>query len=234
MLPLLHEFIQYLTRRKVQITFDDPVRTEPVSVLLGCDRGTPIDRYYIENFLKSNSSSIKGRVLEIADSSYSRRFGDGSITKYEVLHTTDNHKATIVGDLTNPATLPENAVDCFICTQTLQFIFDIQKAISGAHHLLKPGGVLLATVSGISQISRYDMDRWGDYWRFTTASVKCLFEPVFKGGIEIEAFGNVLAATAFLQGLAVEDLPDRSLLDHRDPNFQSLITIVARKSQDAP
>jgi SAM-dependent methyltransferase len=127
-------------------------------------------------------------------------------------------------------TLPENAFDCFICTSTFNFIFDVQKAVEGAHHLLKPGGVLLATVAGISQISRYDMDRWGDYWRFTSASVKRLFEPVFKGGLAIESFGNVLAATAFLQGVAVEDLPEKTLLDQQDPDYQMLITILAKKS----
>ena len=102
--------------------------------------------------------------------------------------------------------------------------------MAGAHFLLKPGGVLLATVGGISQISRYDMERWGDYWRFTTASIQKLFEPVFRGGIELETYGNVLAATAFLQGIAVEELPDRTLLDEHDPDYQLLITIVARKA----
>jgi SAM-dependent methyltransferase len=230
LVALLHDIINYLTRKKVQVIFNSLESTRPVSSLLGCDRGTPIDRYYIENFLRKNSRHIRGSVLEIADSSYSRRFGGDRVTRFEVLHATSgNRKATIVGDLTAPATLPENAIDCFICTQTFQFIFDINEAIAGAHQVLKPGGVLLATFSGISQISRYDMDRWGDYWRFTTASVNRLFEPVFKGGVEIESFGNVLAATAFLQGLSVEDLPDRSLLDHNDPDYQSLITIVGRK-----
>ena len=109
------------------------------------------------------------------------------------------------------------------------FIFDVREAVKGACHILKPGGVLLATVSGISQISRYDMDRWGDYWRFTTASVEKLFGPLFKGGLEIESFGNVLAAIAFLQGVVVEDLPEAALLKDNDPDYQLLITVVARK-----
>jgi SAM-dependent methyltransferase len=232
MFPLLHEFIRYLTRQRVNVVFNDPTRATPVSSLLACDRGTPVDRYYIERFLNCKADLIQGRVLEIADSAYSRRFGGNRVEKLEVLHAPPgNRKATIVGDLTDPATLPENAVDCFICTQTFNFIFEVQKAIIGAHHILKPGGVLLATVSGISQISRYDMDRWGDYWRFTTASLKRLFDPVFEGGVEIESFGNVLAATAFLQGIAVEDLPAPSLLDQNDADYQLLITVVARKGQ---
>lgn len=231
-MQMIRTLLGYLIRKKIAVTFEDLSRVRPVSSLLGCDRGTPIDRYYLDNFLDNRAELIQGRVLEIADSSYSRRFGGKRVEKFEVLHATPgNRHATIVGDLADPATLPENAVDCFICTQTFNFIFDVQKAITGAHRLLKPGGVLLATVAGISQISRYDMDRWGDYWRFTTASVQKLFGPVFTGGVEIESYGNVLAATAFLQGIAVEDLPDRTLLDRNDPDYQLLITIVARKGQ---
>ena len=230
MFPLVHKAVRLLTRRKVKVVFNDLKTTKPVSHLLGCDRGTPIDRWYIERFLAAHADLIRGRVLEVADNSYSRRFGGGRVEKFEVLHANhDNPHATIVGDLTAPATLAENAVDCFICTQTFNFIFDVREAVKGACHILKPGGVLLATVSGISQISRYDMDRWGDYWRFTTASVEKLFVPVFKGGLEIESFGNVLAAIAFLQGVVVEDLPEAALLKDNDPDYQLLITVVARK-----
>ncbi len=227
---MIWTILKYIVSKKIIVNFGDLSRTKPVSSLLGCDRGTPIDRYYIERFLENNSMLIRGRVLEIGDSAYSRRYGGERCSTFDVLHATPgNRKATIVGDLTDISTLPANAMDCFICTQTFNFIYDVQKAVQGAHSLLKPGGILLATVGGISQISQYDMDRWGDYWRFTTASVKKLFEPVFTGGVTIESFGNALAACSFLQGLAVEDLPDRALLDEKDSQYQLLITIVARK-----
>jgi len=228
---MLYELIKYLTRKKIRVVFNDPLITKPISTEFGFERGTPIDRRYIEEFLYSNRHHIKGKVLEVGDSTYSKRFAGGEVTSLEVLHAVPGNKsATIVGDLTDPLSLPENQVDCFVCTQTFNFIFDVQKAIEGAHRLLKPGGTLLATVSGISQISRFDMDRWGDYWRFTSASVQKLFEPVFKGEFQIEIFGNVLAATAYLQGIAVEDLPDERLLDEYDPDYQLVICIVARKA----
>lgn len=222
--------IKAVNRRNTPVVFNDLTRVPPIGNQLGYDRGTPIDRWYIERFLAANSGLIRGRVLEIADSSYSRKYGGNRVESFEVLHaTSDNPAATIVGDLTDISTLPANSIDCFICTQTFNFIFDVQKAIAGAHHLLRPGGVLLATVSGISQISRHDMDRWGDYWRFTSASMQKLFEPVFKGGVVVETFGNALAATTFLQGLVVEDLPDSALLGERDDDYQLLITVVAWK-----
>ena len=220
--------VSSLFRRPV--SFNDQLRTEPISRKFGFDRGCPIDRYYIDSFLKQNQNLITGSVLEIAESTYSKQFGH-DIPSYEVLHyDNSNKKATIVGDLTKPETLPKERIDCFICTQTLNFIFDVSKAIEGSYKVLKQGGTLLCTVSGISQISRYDMDRWGDYWRFTDLSIRKLMESVFgEGNVEIITFGNALAATAFLQGLSVDDLPDASLLGKKDPDYQITIGIKATK-----
>src|SRR5438094_3360732 len=39
--------------------------TSPISTDFGYDRGTPIDRYYIEAFLSHHRSSIRGHVLEV-------------------------------------------------------------------------------------------------------------------------------------------------------------------------
>lgn len=227
---MLVELLRYMTRKNSPIVFDDKLTTKPASALFGLDRGTPIDRYYIEKFLADKSDLIQGRVLEIAESLYSKRFGGDSVESFEILHaTSQSREATIVGDLTDITTLPESSIDCFICTQTFNFIFDVQKAVQGACYLLKPGGVLLATVAGISQISRHDMNLWGDYWRFTTASIGKLFEPHFAE-VEVKTFGNVLAATAFLQGIVVEDLPEPSLLNDVDDDYQLIIAVVARKA----
>ncbi len=206
-------------------------RDTPVSRVFGLDRGTPIDRHYIEGFLHEHADLIRGRTLEVGERVYSARFGGERVETAEVLLTRgDGQPHTIVGDLADPASLPEGRSDCFVCTQTLNFIFDMRAAVQSAHRVLKPGGVLLATVAGISQISRYDMDRWGDYWRFTTASLEKLLAPVFLGGVEVKAQGNVLAATAFLHGLAVEDLPDPGRLDVHDPDYQVVVTAVARRA----
>jgi SAM-dependent methyltransferase len=201
---------------------------KPLSKVFGLDRGTPVDRYYIEKFLSKNASFITGRVLEIGDNDYTRKFGSGEI-KSEVLHyTKDNPQATIVGDLTNPDSLPHDLIDCFICTQTFNFIYDFKKAIAGAHQVLKPGGVLLVTLAGLSQISRYDMDRWGDFWRFTNLSASRAFTEVFGDDVTVSHFGNVLSSISLLHGISVEEL-DKEELDVNDPDYQMVITVVARK-----
>jgi hypothetical protein len=215
---------------KQTIVFEDITHTYPISRKFGFDRGTPIDRYYINKFLGENCNFIHGSVLEIADSAYSKQFGT-NVTSYKILNYDNSNKnVTIIGDLTKPDTLPEEKVDCFICTQTLNFIFDVQKAIHGCYKLLGEGGCLLCTVSGISQISRYDMDHWGDYWRFTDLSIRKLFESVFKKeNVEVKTYGNVLAANAFLQGLAIEDIPNKTFLDKQDDDYQITIAVKALK-----
>ena len=211
------------------VNFGSLRRLTPISRHFGYDRGRPIDRYYIENFLAHHADDIRGHVLEIGDASYTRQFGGDRVAKSDVLHvTSDNPEATIVGDLANAPQIPDNTFDCFILTQTLLCIYDLRAAMTTIHRILKPGGVVLATLPGMTQLSD---DQWGDYfcWAFTSQSARRLFEEVFpKENIQIETFGNVLAAMAYLQGIAVEELR-QSELDYRDPLYQLSITVRATK-----
>lgn len=213
------------------VDFGSLRRAEPISRVFGLDRGTPIDRYYVERFLGENSALIKGHVLEIADGTYTKRFGGAAVVRSDVLHLTgESSQATIVGDLTDIPQIADNTFDCIILTQTLQFIFDVHLAVSEVHRILKPGGCVLATATGISQISRYDADRWGDYWRFTAQSARKVFESAFEpGSIDLRTYGNVLAATAFLEGLAASEL-SRAELDTLDADYQVVIALRATKA----
>jgi glycosyltransferase involved in cell wall biosynthesis/SAM-dependent methyltransferase len=211
-------------------------RLTPVSRKFGWDRGgLPVDRYYIERFLQQHARDIAGRVLEVRDDAYTRKFGGTRVSRADVLHPTgDNAKATIVADLTSADHVASDSFDCIVLTQVLPFIPDVQSAVHTLHRILRPGGIVLATVPGISQIVRYDMDRWGDYWRFTSLSARRLFECAFpEGEVRVEAHGNVLAATAFLQGLSSRDLRPEEL-DYRDPDYEVLITIYAVKGGTLP
>ena len=214
--------------------WSDLRRLAPISRVFGTDLGTPIDRYYIENFLRLYSADIRGRVMEVGDATYTRKFGGDRVEVSDVLHATPgNRKATIVGDLATGGGVPSGVFDCIILTQVLSFIYDMRSAVATAARALAPGGSLLVTVPGISQISRYDMDRWGDFWRFTDRSARLLFEESFEPAeMQVAAHGNVLVATAFLQGMPLEELTTEEL-DHVDPDYQVLITIRARRKQAA-
>lgn len=218
--------------------------TTPVSRVWGFDRGTPVDRHYIEHFLGRQAGAevyvtgdIHGRVLEVADDTYARRFGRatsptgvGHVERIDVLDiSTRNPKATIVGDVTDPATLPEAAFDCVICTQTLMLIYDVHAVVANLHRALKPGGVLLVTVAGIAGSIRPDVDHHGDHWRFTSSSLRRLLEERFPPeAVRVEAYGNVRTATAFLYGLAAEELSTHEL-DLRDPDYEVIVAARAVK-----
>jgi SAM-dependent methyltransferase len=218
------------------VRFGSLRRLAPVSRKFGWDRGgLPMDRYYIERFLERHAGDITGHVLEIRDDAYIRKFGSAGVTRVDVLHPTPgNPKATLVADLTCADHVGSDTFDCIVLTQVLPFIFDVRAAVRTLHRILRPGGVVLATVPGISQIVRYDMDRWGDYWRFTSLSARRLFEAEFAGGeVQVESHGNTLTATAFLQGLSTRDLRPAEL-DHHDPDYEVLITVRAVKRGARP
>lgn len=223
--PLAQSFMRTVAPPKVLT--DLP--TTPISTQFGLDRGMPIDRFYIEQFLADNADAITGRVVEIAENTYTLRFGQ-NIEKSEILHVDPTApNATIIADLSNPETLPENLADAFICTQTLNFIYDVKSAIQGIHKILKINGKALITVAGLSQISRYDMDRWGDYWRFTDKSFKRLLSERFdENDIEIVILGNAHSATLFLQGIAIEEV-DKNKIAVSDPNYQIILGAVVTK-----
>lgn len=230
--------IRYLLKRSLGRAVSPPVgrvslgdlgTTRPISADFGWDRGTPVDRYYIENFLKLCASDIVGDVLEIGETLYSRKFGTG-ITRQHVLHVhAGNPEATIVGDLSVAGVLPPSAFDCIILTQTLHLIYDMRAAIVHLHEALKPGGVLLMTTPGISQIDRGE---WGDgwMWSLTAASATRLAAEAFEPKrTEVAAFGNVYAATTYLQGLALSEV-DAKKLDVVDKAYPVIVTVRASRA----
>ncbi len=193
----------------------------PKSRHYGTDRGTALDRHYIEMFLAEHAKDVHGVVLEVASDAYARRFGGSRIEKTEVVSIVAGPGVTIVGDLTSPTTLPRNHFDCIILTQTLCFIYDFKAALANCHAALRKGGVLLMTVPGICQISSFDDGLTGDYWRFTVASTQRLVDEHFQD-TAVRSYGNVLAAVAYLHGLAKEELT-REELDHHDREYQVIV-----------
>jgi SAM-dependent methyltransferase len=215
--------------RPGSIMFGSLRRTEPVSRNWGWDRGLPVDRWYIERFLREHQSDIRGRVLEPGDNRYTLRFGGSHVTQADVLFPTAGEPgATVIGDLADGIGLPESTFDCIVLVQTLQFIYDARSAMRTLHRMLRPGGVLLLTAPGISHIGD---DTWHESWNwmFTQFSLRRMAEEHFGAdAVEVNAHGNVLAATAFLQGLASDELSDEELT-RADPSFPVVLTLRARR-----
>ena len=199
-------------------------RTTPLCPNFGFSRGTPVDRYYIERFLAAHRSDIRGRVLEVGDDAYSRRFGGEQISRQDVLHVDPNAAgATIIGDLAQPGVLPKGAFDCIVLTQTLHLIYDLAAAIGQVRSALRPGGVALITVPGITSIDRGEWkDSW--YWSLTERSLQRLLGDAFEPGkVEVASHGNLFAATAFLHGAALEEIA-AAKLNLRDAAYPVIVT----------
>ncbi|MBC7781109.1 MAG: methyltransferase domain-containing protein [Proteobacteria bacterium] len=214
------------------IDFGGLRRLAPLDDHFGLGRGRPVDRHYIENFIARHAPDVRGRVLEVGDAAYTLQFGAERVSTSNILQAdSGNEAATHVADLASGEGLPGDAFDCLICTQTLQYVYPLAHAIATIHRILAPGGVLLLTVPGISQISPYDRDRWGEYWRFTAQTLERLLGSAFDD-LEINTCGNVLSAVAFLHGMACEDLTEAEL-DHSDTRYPVLITARAVKAGQA-
>jgi SAM-dependent methyltransferase len=168
--------------------------------------------------------------MEIGDDECTRRFGRDAITHSDVLNVLPGDpKTTPVGDLASGDQLPSERFDCIIFTETLHLLYDFRRGLRTLYRMLKPGGVLLSTFPGITKIGR--PDDWGTswYWSFTPLSARRVFEEVFPAeGMEFGAFGNVLAATAFLWGVAAEELTAEEL-KQKDPEYPVTLTVRAVK-----
>jgi SAM-dependent methyltransferase len=194
-----------------------------------------VDRYYIERFLSEHAADVRGHVLDFGDDSYARKFGGEKVIQVDVLNLkADNPRATIVADLADGGQISSDTFDCILCTQVLQYVYHLEPGVRTLYRILKPGGIVLLTAPGIQKFSRGDTEKCADYWRFTTLSLRRLFEEVFpKDHVEVKAYGNVMAAVAFLHGLAVEDF-HRDDLEYHDPDYEVSIAVRAVKPDTAP
>jgi SAM-dependent methyltransferase len=187
----------------------------PVSSSWGEDRGTPIARWYIERFLAEHREDIHGRVLEVKGDEYVTRFGH-DIDRVDILDMyATNERATFVADLQHADVIPDATFDCFVLTQVLEYCLDAKVAAAHCARILKPGGVLLLTASGINKNANEF-----EVYRYTEAGLRQIVESAFgPGNVEIESHGNALAAAAGLTGLAAEEFDEEELtfLDRQFP-----------------
>ena len=212
-----------------RVDWGDLRRLEPVSQYWGWDRGTPVDRHYIDGFLDAHRADVRGRVLEVRDAVYTRRFGGTAVTTSDVIDIDPaNGAATIIADLRSADAIPSATYDCIILTQTLQLIDDVAAVLAECARILRPGGVLLATVPSTIRVDD-EGGPDGDFWRLTEASARKLFAEAFPiDAFDVTAYGNVMACAAFLYGLAAEEVSTAEL-DRADPNFPQIIAIRAVK-----
>ena len=193
-------------------------RSSPFSERYGYDRGTPVDRYFIAQFLERHRADVRGAVAEIKDSKYTVTFGGDRVNERHVIDLdAANPVATLVADLAQAGALPTRTFDCFILAQTIQYVADPAAALAHAYRSLRPGGSLLLTVPSLARIDPDLGD--DDLWRFTPAGLSRLVASSCPDAqVDVSSYGNLVTAVAFLEGLAAEELTTDEL-DHCDSSF---------------
>lgn len=204
--------------------------TSPISRSFGGEYGTPVDRIYIERFLEQSKMDICGTVMEIESDDYIKRFGGDRVADEIILHVKGWGGPNVLkGNFETGEGLSENMIDSLICTQTLQYIYDLPEAAKNIYKIIRPGGVALITVPGIKSLSRYHDANWGEQWSFTTKSLFKIFADVFGAeNVQVCSYGNIKITTAYLWGVCAEVLKAEDF-EYDDEQFPFIITARAKK-----
>ncbi len=212
------------------VQFGDLRRLTPAGDKSSGRQGNAIYYYYTERFLGNNANRIQGLVLEAGGYRYAERYGRNSVSKVDVLLL--KSPSVPVGKnivtLDDADRIPSHTYDCIILPQILQYTYDIKASLITLYRILKQGGVLLATVPGISRNIKegHDTNR---FWSFTTLSAHRLCEEVFPTShISVRSYGNVMTAAALMHGMMAKELKPRQL-NFNDPLYQVVIAIRAVK-----
>lgn len=205
-----------LRRAAVRLRFGSLRRVQPLGEW-GFERGTPVDRYYIEQYLDRHAHLIRGHALEVDNNRYSTRYGATSIDIVDI--DPHNPHANLIGDLADDTTLPLATYDVAVVTQTLQLVSKPLDAVRNLVAALRPGGSLLLTVPMISRLANP-----ADRWRWTPRGMLDMLAEAAPPGAELESIGlgNGLAGRAFLFALAVEDL-ETAVLEVTDDDYPLIV-----------
>ena len=200
-------------------------RARPFSDHYGFDRGTPIDRYYVLKFMEKYREHITGDVLEIQGTSYTQ-FCGFDVRRSESIDVDPQHGTTYVCDLAHSQNvLASNAYDCFLLPNTLNHLKDVVGSLQQALRVVKQGGAVLATAPVLTPLT----PDFSEYQRFTASGLREHARNAWPGcKFSIESYGNVLAATAALMGIACEELATAEL-DVSDLRYPVLITLFCEK-----
>jgi len=196
----------------------------------GRQRGTPIVRYYWDDYVQKHHADIRGTALEIGTTYTIRRFGGVEVTRAEaidlLLHSPE---VAVVADLSRADAIPSDHYDCFVNPFTMHLIYDADAALYHAIRILKPGGTLLINFSCVDYYFPRGLDMGtGEpmfvYHSFTPIQVENMLRSLNlrPGDYTLDVYGNLFARISYQLNMAAEELTHREL-DCVDPGHPLLI-----------
>jgi SAM-dependent methyltransferase len=220
--PLVHRAGRQASSPLGQIDFGDLWQLQPLGQETR-NSAQPVERYYIEQFVRRHTRALHGRVLEIRNDHYTSVVAGRDLTVTSLALTDDTELIHWLADV------EDGNYDTLLLVQVLQLVYDLHAVVRHIHRILAPGGILLATVPGTC----YAADRINEiepYWGFTNLSLRKLIESIFPArGITIETLGNVLVAMVHLHRLGFAELTPIEL-NLRDNHYPLLLTLKAQKA----
>jgi SAM-dependent methyltransferase len=199
----------------------------PLSDDHGIDRGTPIVRAYIEEFMVQHRKAIRGSVLEVGDSRYTERYGAGRVTTSTVVDIDKaNRQATLIADLNEARALPAESFDCIILTEVLHLLKRPRSCLRSCHRALRADGSVLITVPALKRLNPKDHD--SDYLRYTPAGLELLLRHTWDGPFSVTWYGNLRACVAFLVSHVREEIGCDELR-YRDERFPLVVAARAQR-----
>ena len=200
-------------------------RVKPFSNDFGWDRGTPVDRYYVDRFFERHRDDITGDVLEIDQNIYTHRYGHDLRTVHSVDIAPESEPMFLCDMAHSEDILPSEAYDCFLLPCTLQHFRELELCLRNVLRVVKPGGVILANAAGLFRLDQVGLD----FWRPTPDGWRELLKRVWPDcEVVVESEGNCLAIVAINLGLALEELRPEEL-DYYDARFPIVTHIYCRK-----
>ncbi len=188
----------------------------------GRPRGTPIVRYYWDDFLTRHRESVRGVALEVGTTETLRRVGGSAVARADAMDLADHvEDVRVVADLSRADHVPADGYDCFVVPFSTHVIYDVEAALYHAVRLLKPGGVLLASFSCVEYYfpRGLDMGTGGAmhvFWSFTPVGVDNLLRRcgLGDGDYRLDVYGNLFARIAYQMNVPAEELTRRELTHH--------------------
>ena len=198
----------------------------------GFDRGTPIDRYYIDEFIRNLELNNEfNTALEFGELNYVEQFNVSH--KFFLSHPdfskSKDTKNQILFDLNTQKKYDGQKFDLIISTNVINFTKN--PFVTLRHHIdmLNIDGTIFLTASSSMPISQFDAERWGDYWRFTPDAMHHLLENL-DCEYQVESLGNFKSSVAFLCGLASEEM-EESDLKEKDNRYPLLVVALIKKKR---
>lgn len=127
-------------------------------------------RYQLLELITKHASYVRGKTLDVGCgpvARYQRLFKN--CTEYIKMDIESGENVDVVG-FAEAIPFPDSSFDSLVCTETIQDVFDLQKAFSEFNRVLRKDGILM--VSSASIFKQHDSSN--DYWRFTQHSFRKL------------------------------------------------------------